>query len=70
MTTFYFIKALGLEGGLRLLMGPCVIGGIALILWINILLIRKLEPQTVMIPVILWLGAGGWATYMMLAIGK
>jgi len=70
MTGFYFTKAYGLKAGLYALIGPCVIGSIALILWINILILKRIDAGTVLIPVILWLGAGGWATYMMLAIGK
>ncbi len=70
MTGFYFAKALGLKAGLYALIGPCVIGAFALILWINVLIMKRLDPQTVMIPVILWLGSGGWATYLMLAVGR
>ncbi|MGB3214493.1 MAG: hypothetical protein WBC26_06990 [Alphaproteobacteria bacterium] len=62
MTGFYFAKAYGLNAGLYALAGPCVIGGIGLILWVNILLLKRIDSGTVLIPVILWLGAGGWAT--------
>lgn len=70
VASFYIFKALGYKGLMKYVFFPLLIGAIALILWINILIIKRLDPQTVLIPVILWLIAGGWATYIMLTFGK
>ena len=49
---------------------PIAIAGLALLLWIVIYFKNRMEPQTVFLPVLLWLVSGGWTVWLLMALGK
>lgn len=56
--------------GLAIVGPPAGIAAVALILWLSIFFKKKIDPTTVFIPVLMWLIAGGWTTWLMMAAGK
>lgn len=66
ITGFYLYKKMGL-----MTIGPPVaIGALAILLWFAVLSKKKLEPQIIFLPVVMWLVSGGWTTWLMMLAGK
>lgn len=66
LSGFYLHK----KFGLTMIGPPAAIGAIALLLWLSVFFKNKLHPQVIFLPIALWLIAGGWTTFLMLAAGK